>query len=226
MIGVMGEKGEARAPTLVESLRQSTQTLHLEAERSGFIRQLLRGHGNREGYVLLIRSLQPVYDALERGITENRTLPLVQAIYDDRLWRSGALVADLKHLAGSRWEQDVSALPAGERYAQRIRHLSSAKPELLVAHAYVRYLGDLSGGQILRRLLARSLGLGDAELSFYAFARIEDVDSFKARYLAGLNDAARGADTAGIAEEARLVFGLNIELSEAVLGRIGSAVVA
>jgi heme oxygenase len=27
----------------------------------------------------------------------------------------------------------------------------------LIAHAYTRYLGDLSGGQILQRLLARSL---------------------------------------------------------------------
>ena len=37
-------------------------------------------------------------------------------------------------------------------YVNRINQISEEKPELLVAHAYTRYLGDLSGGQILKKI--------------------------------------------------------------------------
>ena len=46
----------------------------------------------------------------------------------------------------------------------------------LIAHAYVRYLGDLSGGRIVGRILARSPGLGPEALSFYDFPGIADPD--------------------------------------------------
>jgi heme oxygenase (biliverdin-producing, ferredoxin) len=67
--------------------------------------------------------------------------------------------------------------PPLERYVHRLRELANGSdPSPLLAHAYVRYFGDLSGGQILRRTLARAYNL-EAEtedrtragLSFYEF---------------------------------------------------------
>lgn len=219
--------GDERAPTVVGSLRLATRDLHLAAERSGFMRELLRGRGSRAGYILLIRNLWPVYEALERGIQQHADLPAVRTAHDHRLWRAGPLDSDLAQLAGEHWQADVPTLAAGERYAQRIGWATSANPELLLAHAYVRYLGDLSGGQIVRRLLARSLDLGEAALQFHKFAAIEDIEGFKAGYLARLDEAGRAInDRTALVEEAKMAFRLNIELSEAVLRRVDSAAIA
>ena len=69
------------------------------------------------------------------------------------------------------------------------RTLADRRPELLVAHAYTRYLGDLSGGPILRRITARAFGLvGDAGLAFYAFPEIADLPSFKLDYRSRLDE--------------------------------------
>jgi heme oxygenase len=58
-------------------------------------------------------------------------------------------------------------------YVNRLRHLAAdgSDSRLLLAHAYVRYLGDLSGGQIIRARVAKSYGFpknGDG-VRFYAF---------------------------------------------------------
>ena len=65
---------------------------------------------------------------------------------------------------------------ATQHYVERLHELSAAKPGLLVAHAYVRYLGDLNGGQALRRVVARSLGLADGTgTQFYDFGDSADA---------------------------------------------------
>jgi heme oxygenase (biliverdin-producing, ferredoxin) len=69
--------------------------------------------------------------------------------------------------------------PAPKQLADYVLHLQelseSEDPSALLAHAYVRYLGDLSGGQVIRRRVVKAYGL-DAEsglgLSFYSFKQL------------------------------------------------------
>jgi heme oxygenase len=62
-------------------------------------------------------------------------------------------------------------------------------PELLIAHAYTRYLGDLSGGQILRRIAAYALRLeGPAGLRFYEFSQIPNIEEFKHQFRQRLDE--------------------------------------
>ncbi len=88
--------------------------------------------------------------------------------------------------------------------------------ERLIAHAYTRYLGDLSGGQILKRLLERSLGLGPDALSFYEFPAIADIAVFKSGLHAAIAAATSVVDVVAVVEEAAMAFRLNIELSRAI----------
>ncbi|GHJ83766.1 hypothetical protein NliqN6_0168 [Naganishia liquefaciens] len=44
-------------------------------------------------------------------------------------------------------------------FTSRLTDLSAARPALLLAHAYVRYLGDLSGGQLVRSRIRRVYAL-------------------------------------------------------------------
>jgi heme oxygenase len=202
---------------LTEALRARTRELHCQAERSGIVQDLLAGRAGRAGYALLLRNLLPAYQALEEGLDRHRR-GRVGALVPAGLHRAGALAADLEAIAGGNWKEALPLLPAGAGYARRVRAAADGDDGWrLLGHAYVRYLGDLSGGQILSRLLARSLGLGPEALAFHAFPAIADPRAFKADWREAVDRAGAGpGEAATVIEEARAAFRLNIELSRAV----------
>jgi heme oxygenase (biliverdin-producing, ferredoxin) len=198
-------------------LRESTRALHVEAERSGVIGQLLRGGTTREAYALLMRNLSPAYRAMEDGLVRRANSPALRALVRPELFRTAALESDVEWLAGAGWRESLPLLPAGERYAERVSAAAANGSGRLVAHAYLRYLGDLSGGQIMKRLLAKSLGLGADALGFYDFPAIADVSAFKNEYRKAIDDSVvAGADPVDVVDEAIVGFRLTIELSEAI----------
>ena len=205
------------APTsVVSALYLGTKTLHTEAERSGIIRDLLRGEASRDGYILLQRNLLPAYRALELGLERHRDTPALAALAAYRLDRATPLQADITALCGGDFA-GIPLLPAGEAYAARIAQAAEGDGERLIAHAYTRYLGDLSGGQILKRLLANKPGLQPDELSFYDFPGHADLAALKADYRSALDKAgALAANPQAIIDEGSTAFSLNIELSWAV----------
>jgi heme oxygenase len=74
-----------------------------------------------------------------------------------------------------------------QHYVQHLQSLQACKPALLVAHAYVRYLGDLNGGQALRRCVARSLALaGEGGTHFYDFGGSHAAQRLEQRFRDGL----------------------------------------
>jgi heme oxygenase len=204
--------------SVVTALYLRTKTLHLEAERSGIIRDLLRGSASRDGYILLLRNLLPAYQAMEKGLASHHDSPGLAALANYRLDRAAAIESDLVALCGKAWIHDIPLLPAGEIYARRITKAGQRDGGArLIAHAYTRYLGDLSGGLILERLLARSLGLQPAELSFYQFPGHPDLAALKAAYREALDQAgARAPCPQDVIEEGAIAFSLNIDLSCAV----------
>ena len=205
------------AVSVVTALHLRTKSLHVEAERTGIIRDLLRGEASREGYILLLRNLLPAYRAMERGLARHRGSPSLGAVAGYRFDRTPAIEADLLALSGGRWRHEIPLLAAAELYASRIAEVAQGDGARLIAHAYVRYLGDLSGGQILQRLLARSLSLRPSQLSFYVFPQASDLDTLKAEYRDSLELAgARAADRDTVIEEGAIAFSHNIALSCAV----------
>jgi heme oxygenase (biliverdin-producing, ferredoxin) len=205
-------------------MRERTHALHTRAEQSGIINEILRGRASRFGYALLLRNLLPVYAELERGL-EHRTSTLGM-IAARELYRAPAIRSDLGEMMGPTWETHLPLLPAGERYGRRIEEAASGDGMPLIAHAYTRYLGDLNGGQVMKRLLAKSPGLRPAELSFFDFDPIADTDDFKVRYRRALDDcAAVVADREAIVAEAETAFGLNVALAEEVQNAALSAAV-
>lgn len=203
--------------SVVTALYLRTKTLHVEAERTGIIRDLLHGAATRDGYILLLRNLLPAYDAMERGLDRHLGAGGLGPVAQYRLDRAAAIESDLVALCGEHWNRDIPLLAAGELYAERIAQAAGGDGMRLIAHAYTRYLGDLSGGQILQRLLARSIELRPAELTFYDFPRFSDLDALKADYRKALDQAGSlAADLDAIVEEGAIAFSLNIDLSCAV----------
>jgi len=207
----------AAATGLADVLRAHTQTLHVLAERSGIVRDLLKGQADRNGYAIYLRNILPAYRELESALDRSRSVPGLEPIARPDLYRAPALESDLRALRGDAWETSLPLLPAGERYRRRIAKVAAADPVRLIAYAYVRYLGDLNGGLILRKLLARSLQLPDSALAFYDFPLIDDLGAAKRDYRAAFDLAGREiGDPAPIASEAAMAFRLNIGVSEAV----------
>jgi len=217
---VSAEREWIPADGFADALRDHTQAWHRRAERSGIIRALLRGQASRQAYALFLRNLLPAYQQLETALDENRQEPGLRQIARAEVYRAPAIVADLNALCGHDWSQTVPVLDAGHLYAARIDSLAGG--EALIGHAYVRYLGDLNGGQIIRRRLVHSPGLEPEALGFYAFPAIADVGSFTTEYRAGFDRAgAEIAQSQKVLAEACVAFELNIALSEAVAAASG-----
>lgn len=200
--------------SLAERLKSETRELHRAAERSDFMSALLRGRLGRGAYALLLRSLHEIYAALEAGLDAHAEEPTLAAVWHPALARRLALERDLCRLAGQRWSTDLAPRPAALRHARRLQRLAAEAPGLLAAHAYVRYLGDLSGGQLLAPIVERSLQLDAGEATgFYDFGGA-DAAAGRARAfrdsLADIDDRGPGADA--LVAEAKLAFGLHIEL--------------
>lgn len=208
----------------MSGMRTRTRDLHRDAERSGILRELLQRRAGLAGYALLLRNLYPVYLAMEAALQIHLRAQGVQRIAVHDLNRRDALASDLCAIVGGDWETRLPLLPAAAIYATRIAMSAQRMPGTLIAHAYVRYLGDLSGGQVLRRLISETLGLGPDALSFYDFGTEGAAESRLVTYLAAIDAA--GRDLAPrmdvIVEEAAEAFRCNIMVSEAVFQSVSA----
>lgn len=215
--------GSPGAEGFAALLRAQTAALHRRAERAGIVAALLRGEAGRHGYALLLRNLLPVYAAIEEGWRQIGPAPAFAPFARPAFRRAARIEADLAALHGAGWEAALPLLAAGARYATRVARAAAARDcGRLVAHAYVRVLGDLSGGQVVARVLGRTLALPTEALSFYAYPDLPDLAAARGEWRAALDRAAPllPAPPAAL-REAQVAFRLNIALSEAVLATLG-----
>lgn len=84
----------------------------------------------------------------------------------------------------------------------------------MVAHAYTRYLGDLSGGQVLGKITQKSLGLSSKDgLEFFSFPGVTSPNRFKQLYRSRMNSIElTDKEKAEMLEEAVASFEFNIQV--------------
>jgi heme oxygenase len=200
---------------LAVRLRDATQPMHRLAERSAFMRGLMRGDVAPQVYVRFLRNLHALYDALERELDRHASLPLLAPVRMPELFRTTALVEDLCHLHGHGWAT-LALADAMKDYVARIRELGSEHPGLLAAHAYIRYMGDLSGGQLVGDVVRRALVLDHgAGTAFYRFAEGSDIPALKQRFRTALDGLPLDETACGaILDEANGAFEMHVRLFE------------
>jgi heme oxygenase len=165
-------------------IRTASHEQHVEAETSSFMSDLLGGRLGVAAYARYTEQLWFVYEALESGAERLATDPVAGPFIQPELYRLGALERDLEHLRGADWRTGLTALPATQAYADRVRECATEWPAGYIAHHYTRYLGDLSGGQIIRDKAERTWGFerkGDG-VRFYVFEAITNPAAFKRGY--------------------------------------------
>ena len=201
-------------------LKEGTKKSHSAAENTSFIASFLRGVVARDSYKKLVCDLYYVYSAMEEEVENLKDHPIIGNLQLSDLNRVNSLERDLRYYYGPIWRSLITPSEACQQYVNRIREVAKNEPELLVGHHYTRYLGDLSGGQILRGIAENSLkpekGKG---LSFYDFSEISDSKNYKKVYrqlLDGLDVAQDDVDL--IIREANYAFKLNMYMFEELEG--------
>jgi heme oxygenase len=166
----------------MSNLRELIKDAHTNAERSAFVKILFSGKINPKLYATYLKNQHPQYEILEvcampHGLFDN--LPDIR--------RAPAILADFQEL----WDEadgEAQMLNVTDDY---IKYILSIKddPKKLMAHIYVRHMGDLSGGQMIAK---RVPGSG----KYYQFG--DNPDAIK--------EAIRAKLTDDLADEARVCF--------------------
>ncbi|SDO25633.1 heme oxygenase [Streptomyces sp. cf386] len=200
-------------------IRTASHEQHVEAETSTFMSDLLGGRLGVDAYARYTEQLWFVYEALETGTERLASDPAAGPFIQPELFRLASLERDLAHLRGSNWRSGLSALPATQAYADRVRECAGDWPAGYIAHHYTRYLGDLSGGQIIRDKAEKTWGFarkGDG-VRFYVFEEISNPAAFKRGYRE-LLDAVRVDDLEKqrIVAECKKAFALNTAVFRAL----------
>ena len=201
-------------------IKQGTKESHSAAENTKFVASFLRGVLDPQEYRKLIANFYFVYSAMEEEVEALKDHPVVGKINLPELPRKESLKEDLSYYYGPSWETEIKQSEACVKYVNRIREIAKDDPNLLVGHHYTRYLGDLSGGQILRGIAENSLkpekGKG---LSFYDFSEISDSKKYKKSYRQLLDELDVAQDDVDlIIREANYAFKLNMYMFEELEG--------
>lgn len=199
---------------LAKKLREGTQKSHTMSENTAFMKCFLKGIVEKEPLRKLLANLYFVYSNIEAELERHKDHSIIKNIYFSQLNRKPSLAEDLAYFYGENWEQEIAPTEGGKTYVNRLKEIGNTEPALLVAHAYVRYLGDLSGGQGLKKIVRSALDLPDEKgTSFYefeAFSTPNEMRDFKIKYRNALNDLPVDDALADkIVEEANYAFKLN-----------------
>ena len=163
------------------SLKELTHEAHKAAETQPFVKILFSGKINPKLYATYLKNQHPCYEILEVCAMP---LQLLHGLPDVR--RSPAILSDFQELWTDE-DGEAQIMPSTERY---IKYILSIKddPKKLMAHIYVRHMGDLAGGQMIAK---RVPGSG----KYYQFA---DPEGLKAAIRERLDDS--------MADEAKVCF--------------------
>ena len=167
----------------MSNLRELTKDAHTHAERSAFVKILFSGSIDPKLYATYLKNQHPMYEILEVCAMPHN---LFSGLPDTR--RAPAILADFTELWGQDNPTFPRMCPVVDEY---IKYIISIKddPKKLMAHIYVRHMGDLSGGQMIAK---RVPGAG----KFYQFGA--EPEKIKEAIRTKLDDS--------MADEAKICF--------------------
>ena len=169
----------------MSNLKELTWEHHKNAERQKFVKELMSGKITKERYATLLFNLHPQYNILE-------TFARLYDLVDTR--RAPSIHADYHELWDETEQFQPQVLPVVKEYMDHIVSIQQ-DPDKLMAHIYVRHMGDLSGGQMIKKRIPGSGKMYDFD---------GDVPAIKESIRKMCNDS--------MAEEAKYVFDSATEL--------------
>jgi heme oxygenase (biliverdin-producing, ferredoxin) len=200
---------------LGKKLKQGTTQNHILAESVPFMKKFVKFEVEKTVYRRYLSNLYFIYEAIEEELEKNKNDSVLSKIYYPKeLSRLNSLKKDLEYFYGKDFIKKIKPLNSTTKYVQRIHETAESKPYLLVSHSYTRYLGDLFGGQILKKIAKKALNLeSNLGICFYDFDNIKDLKEFKNEFKNKLNYLpVTEIQSKEIVDEANLSFEMNIEM--------------
>ncbi|XP_028402001.1 heme oxygenase-like [Dendronephthya gigantea] len=100
-----------------------------------------------------------IFQALEEELFRHKDHKHFWCLYIPELLRCKAFEEDLHYFFGDNWSSMVSPSPATKTFTQHIHAVGRDNPILLVAYCHSFYLALMAGGQIIKSMITKSLGL-------------------------------------------------------------------
>lgn len=126
-------------------LKDATWDKHREIEKLPMIQSMFQGKFNEEMYVDYLYELKYIYKKIEELSDKHN---ITEGMPD--LNRYNSICKDLDEL-GIIVDRDL--MPSTVEYLSHLVNLSNTNPKLLMAHVYVRHMGDLFGGKLMARVV-------------------------------------------------------------------------
>jgi heme oxygenase len=164
------------------SLKELTKDNHSNAERQEFVKILFSGSIDPKLYATYLYNQFPMYELLEVCAMPHGLLSDIPGIL-----RAKSIRKDFEELWGSDEDDRPKLCPVVKAYMDHIMNIKD-EPRKLMAHIYVRHMGDLAGGQMIAKKVP---GAG----KYYQF---ENADDLKAAVRLKVDD--------GMADEAKVCF--------------------
>ena len=130
------------------TLKEQTQEKHKLAETQPFIKEIFQKRVDRNKYAEYLYQLYLIYHAMET--IAGPKLGAYEGLAG--LYRAESILKDFKELVTQ--DKTYTIKESTLKYIQYIMDIT--KQDDLIAHMYVRYLGDLNGGQIFAKLVPGS----------------------------------------------------------------------
>jgi heme oxygenase len=125
-------------------LRDYTNDKHRAAEGTPFVQYMLHGAITPAHYAQYLQQMHVVYSNIEYF---GEISLLFQDLPDIK--RADRMRQDLEELG---YTIDMPALPSVDRWRQRIVDLYySGRKDQILAHVYVRHMGDMYGGKVIAK---------------------------------------------------------------------------
>jgi len=211
--------------TLSKQIKEGTKKSHTMAENTGFITCFLKGVVEKQSYIKLMSDLYHVYSSMEEEIEKYKNDLMVSKIYYPELFRKESIEKDLQYYLGDNWKSQVTQTNSCKEYVARIKEISISSPMLLISHHYTRYIGDLSGGQVLKGIAQTALKVDDDAMNFYMFKDIPDEKQFKNNYRSALDSLPLSQTQIDlIVAEANNAFKYNMKVFNEIEGNLISAI--
>lgn len=131
------------------SLKEQTWDLHKLAETASFSKKLLKGQATQEEYATYLYNLMAIYDPVEWSAQR-------QGLFDrlPGLQRLSSLHEDFLEIDSGAHYLLVPSVVEYHDYLVKLGN-DPLRRHLILAHVYCRHMGDLYGGQIIKKLVAR-----------------------------------------------------------------------
>ncbi|MEG1003139.1 MAG: biliverdin-producing heme oxygenase [Clostridium sp.] len=164
--------------TFMKNIKVNSQNLHDVAENTWFLKRLVDGNASVEGYSEYLFNLYEIYKTIEFNLEKYSDNPSVKEFATIDVYRSEAIYKDLKILLGEKMNS-MKLLASTKAYVDKLNEVGRSNPELLVAHAYSRYLADLFGGRTIYKILENVYKVDYNALNYYQYEALNEDEGRK-----------------------------------------------